>query len=382
MIDRAFVFRVVVLAVLIASASSGQVDETAPAEAAKPATLEQIGKWIKDLDSDRFIEREEATLKLMDAGQIAVKPLSTALPDSSLESVTRGIYVLRELALAPDVQTADASRGVLEKFAALEGTSLARLSTRTLDALDEIRQQRAISFLEAKGARIGTTYVQVGLAMMQNVFSVEIDDQWEGETKDLQRLAWLGDAQQVVLTGSKISDEVVGHVVSMSNLSIVTIKRAKMSDRGMADLKKLKNVQQLSVMYTPIGDASVEHLQAHRNASLLKLYGTEMTKQAADKLQAAMPACKIDYRHGAFLGIGCNPHPDGCAVAIIHPDSSAAKAGIRIDDVIVTYEGEKTVDFENLTKLIARNKAGDTVSMVIHRGEQELTKKITLGEWE
>ena len=48
---------------------------------------------------------------------------------------------------------------------------------------------------------------------------------------------------------------------------------------------------------------------------------------------------------------------------------------------LVKYNGEKVTDFEKLTQLIGANRVGDKVMVEILRGEEKLTKKLTLGEW-
>ena len=65
------------------------------------------------------------------------------------------------------------------------------------------------------------------------------------------------------------------------------------------------------------------------------------------------------------------------------PDHSGAPGfgGIRQGDILVKYDGKQVVDFENLTKVISENAGGDTVTMEILRGEEQLVKEVALGEW-
>lgn len=357
-------------------------DEPPAPDDAPKFSNKQIQQWVKDLDSDRFTSREKATLQLVAAGRAGIPQLVAALPGTNLEMVTRGVYVLRELALSEDLETAQAARLALEGIAKPRKSMLASRATATLARLDQIRQARAIEILEELGAKIGRGYTQIGAAIVSDLFTVEVGAEWKGNDKDLQRLQWLGDVDQITMIGPKISDESVRLASQMKNVTIVIIKRAKITNRAIAHLKNLENLEHIAIQYSPIDDMCVDHLKVHNRVGLLKLYGTEMSQMGAGKLAEAMPTTKVDFRHGAFLGIGCNVHPEGCQVAIIHPDSSAAKSDIRLNDVIVLYEGKRAPDFETLTKLIAANKAGDTVTMEILRGEEKLTKKITLGEWE
>ncbi|MCH7725153.1 MAG: PDZ domain-containing protein [Planctomycetes bacterium] len=356
-------------------------DAEAPPDKKPQPSTEQILKWVRDLDSDRFVHRETATKKLVDAGRAAIVPLTKHLPKTGLEVTTRGIFVLRELALDNDDETAEAARLALEKLSKPAGTSVARRASSTLAELDQMRQARAIQELKSLGAIIGTRYVQVGQAILPNVFSVQIGPNWNGKTEDLRRLRWLGDVQQIELSGPTVTDATLAHVGKMKNLTIVMIKRAKITNAGIAHLKSLSAVQYIAIFYCPVDDMSIAHLKVHERATLLKLYGTQISKDGAKRLKEAMANATIDHRDGAFLGVGAAVHPLGCSISIVQPDSSAAKAGLQVNDIIVKYDGEKVTDFQKLTQLIGANRAGEKVTIEVLRGEEKLTKKLTLGEW-
>jgi S1-C subfamily serine protease len=91
---------------------------------------------------------------------------------------------------------------------------------------------------------------------------------------------------------------------------------------------------------------------------------------------------EIDYRHGAFLGIGCQPGENGCVIYTVRPNTAADKGGLQIKDVIYEYGGKPVSDFEQLTAMIAENRAGDTVTVKVLRQGEKLEKRVTLGQWE
>jgi S1-C subfamily serine protease len=119
-----------------------------------------------------------------------------------------------------------------------------------------------------------------------------------------------------------------------------------------------------------------------KSASEIKVYGTAMSKQGAERLAEALTGAKVDHREGGFLGVGCQPHPLGCLVALVRPQTAAAKAGLTPGDVIIKYGGKATPDFERLTELISANRPGDTVALEYLRGSELLTREVTLGEWD
>ena len=85
----------------------------------------------------------------------AIEPLVAALVENNLEVTTRAIHVLRELALGLDLETEEAARAALEEIASPRGTAAARRARETLNALDLLRQDRALAELKQLGAVIG-----------------------------------------------------------------------------------------------------------------------------------------------------------------------------------------------------------------------------------
>ena len=72
--------------------------------------------------------------------------------------------------------------------------------------------------------------------------------------------------------------------------------------------------------------------------------------------------------------------PIGAYVATVEPYSGAEKAGIQVGDVIVAADGKTITTSDDLTEIRDQHKAGDTISMTIHRNGQEKTVEVTLTE--
>ena len=56
--------------------------------------------------------------------------------------------------------------------------------------------------------------------------------------------------------------------------------------------------------------------------------------------------------------------------------------GLAAGDVIVSFDNQKVFDFESLTKLIGKNRPGDTVTVEVLRAGKSVKKEIKLGAWE
>jgi len=81
----------------------------------------------------------------------------------------------------------------------------------------------------------------------------------------------------------------------------------------------------------------------------------------------------VDY--GALVVRGAAP--DEAAVV---EDSPAAKAGIQENDILLEINGEKITTSHPLSSVIASHRAGETVMVMLLRGEERLSIQVTLEE--
>ena len=70
---------------------------------------------------------------------------------------------------------------------------------------------------------------------------------------------------------------------------------------------------------------------------------------------------------------------NGARVDQVTTDSPAAKAGLQVGDVITAIDGTNIDQNHPLASLIQAKKPGDTVSLSVTRGNQNLTLSVTLG---
>lgn len=116
----------VVLPINVAVAS-----EDSPTQA--PADKDTIAKWIRQLDSNRFAERNEASSKLEAAGKAAMPAMSEAALGNSREVTLRVIDILKKHFNEGDEATKDAAKEALEKLAASDNQSTARRAKDVLN---------------------------------------------------------------------------------------------------------------------------------------------------------------------------------------------------------------------------------------------------------
>jgi serine protease Do len=83
-----------------------------------------------------------------------------------------------------------------------------------------------------------------------------------------------------------------------------------------------------------------------------------------------------------FLGVGVEkkwPDRPGLEVGNIVDGSAAQKAGLRTGDVLLKVNDRDMNEVDDLIMIINRHKVGDTLTLLILRGEEELTVSATLG---
>jgi serine protease Do len=76
------------------------------------------------------------------------------------------------------------------------------------------------------------------------------------------------------------------------------------------------------------------------------------------------------------------PDIRGAEVVVVQPDSPAARAGLRIGDVILKLNGQEIRNNTALTTGLAQYRPGDEVRLTIFRDRREREVTVTLGEFE
>lgn len=83
----------------------------------------------------------------------------------------------------------------------------------------------------------------------------------------------------------------------------------------------------------------------------------------------------VDEASASFYGL-----PVGAYVQEVTPGYCAEKAGLQVKDIIVAVGTHKVKNVSELTKALRKFKAGETTTLTVYRGGQELTLSITLDE--
>ena len=97
------------------------------------------------------------------------------------------------------------------------------------------------------------------------------------------------------------------------------------------------------------------------------------TGRAGLNIQAA----SVDPMVQAQLGLAID---HGALIRSVTSGGAAAKAGLQAGDVIVQIDNQEVDDSATLSDILVNKNPGDTVSVKIYRGNQQMAINVTLGE--
>lgn len=348
--------------------------ESKPAVAGRAPTQEEVEAWVRELDADRFLVRENATIRLSAAGTAAVAPLLRSLEGASLEASVRAILVLREIAKSADPEGSTVAESALRKVAAGETSSAVR-ARESLALLEKDREDQAIKSLRTLGAQIETW----GFLNEESPhLAVIIDEAWRGTEKDLLYLKRIPRARRLDLVGPKITDQFLGCLQYVPDLAVLTLRECAITDSGLERVRSLSFLEVLVVFYAPVTDDSVKYLAELKTLRQLFVYGTEMTDKGLEVLKGNTPGNEktaVDRRNGGLLGVaggaaGLEESP--CVLRSLDEKSAAALAGCQDNDIVVKIGDKRIRHFRDLQLAISSYRAGQVAKLLIVRGDSRI----------
>jgi hypothetical protein len=112
---------------------------------------------------------------------------------------------------------------------------------------------------------------------------------------DLAHLKGLEHLQELDLTKTGITSAGLVHVKDLTTLRRLFLTDTKVDDAGIANLKGMKSLELLGLSGTKIGDAGLVHLVELTELKSLFCLGTKVTDGGVEKLQKALPKCRIAH---------------------------------------------------------------------------------------
>jgi serine protease Do len=124
------------------------------------------------------------------------------------------------------------------------------------------------------------------------------------------------------------------------------------------------------------------------NAGLAFSIPSNIVKQAADQLR------EFGKIRRGWIGVSYQSVTDdiadsfgldrarGVLVANVVADGPAAKAGLKRNDIILSFAGTDVPDLRRFPRFVANARVGNTVDIVVWRGAKEVPLKLKIGEQE
>jgi hypothetical protein len=293
-----------------------------------PAEAGELQELIARLDSNRYLERERATQELLTVGAAALDPLLAAANSNLPEPADRAVWVLRKMSESTDRELALAA---LDRLVAVnDRPAVVQEATLARGRIYELACQESLAKL---GARMVVIDQLSPEQTPVRLVHVDLTDKWQGTADDLQCLTKLRDHHYFRIEGTAVGDDEVQVFAGMDGLA------------------------------------------------LLQIWKTKVTPTAVDAIKDRQPKAVIYVRRNALLGIQGASHEKGVLVTESRPNTGAANGGILKDDVIMLLDGKPVKDFDRLTAQIAQYEPGEEIEVTLLRGDQELTKRVTLSDW-
>ena len=329
---------IVVLVMLAPSAYVPAQQAGAPTSSQKPdkkpadgATIERL---IRQLGSDRFDKREEASKALLALGDAGLPALRKAQDDPDPEIRRRVDQLLRvqkqrraamrakawirfkklSCSIGSSTRTSDGIIGGIGLTEYVRDEDLVWLQwideleavqfsgARITDAgLVHLKKLSRLSILDFEGTKIGdaglphlkdldrllilglcgTEVSDAGLVELKALKSLvrldlgytRITDAGLAHLKDMKRLSWLD------ISHTQVSDAGLAKLKGLKLYSL-NLSGTQITDAGLAKLKSLKNLRYLGLSDTKVSDTGLEHLKSIRTLSMLRLNGTRVTERA------------------------------------------------------------------------------------------------------
>ena len=357
-----------------------QDDKTAE-QSASDDKSQQIEKLLRDLDSSSFADRQTAMIELASMGEIVIDPLSDRTRTASVEFQNRAMSVLHRLAVVSEVGSSEKAIAAIRKLSQSDSRSVAARAAKALDQLAPLIQARLEKQLENKNiAFYRSPYANRN--GNSPITGIAYTEKWQYEKADLDVISAFPNLIAVTLDHPQITNDDFLNVIQAANVKKIAIRQAKIDNQAFENVSQKTGLQRLDIYYCNLNDDVVQQFVKCKNLTTLKLIGTKVTDEGAKALRKNRPEEFLDYRKGGYLGVRYNRGSDSALLTGIEPNSAAEKAGLKINDTIISYNGNKIEKPEDLSRFISPASIKDEALIIVKRGDKELEFKVKLGRWD
>ena len=363
-------------------ALSGTFCVPATCQNKKADSAPRVAMLIGKLGGDRSIERHQAMDELIESGAAAVDKLMAAIPSGDLDFRIRAIKTIQSIGMSENDKDAFVAEQALLKLSDDVSDRIANMAEKSVNQMFAAKEVQALKHLQQKGVWVRQENEKIGTKYYYPLKTLVFDKKWKGNANDLAKIRYLRNHQAIEFVGKEFSDAVVDLLPTHCNALSIAFKDASVTNEMVSKLQKLKKLSRVIVHYSDqINPESMGEFKKLGSLSEIKLIGTGVTTIQKPKFEKSLPGVAVDIRKGGFLGIRYTNNAKTCKISTVVPESGAAKAGIKVGDVIVEYAGEKITSTDSLSKVISEQPVGKEVSVKVIRGKKTVELKVTLTRW-
>ena len=308
-------------------AQTVETNNPAPADPASVPTTQQVHDAIEQMRSPQFSVRQKSleTLQAVNAEQIEL--LSQAIQNSTENEVAQRCLELLERRYATDDRDSAVVHQASESLEAAAKSDRWFLAESARDSLERHWKRRVeIAMLELQKLGAGMSPNDPG-KLWENSDEYSGPFNRQGPTRD--------DHLKIFFDG-----------------------------HWKAELKGFELLRRLIPL------VSHDFMTGQSRVSVVLIDGHSQQQEEIAELKAIFGDTRVSARGAVCLGIAHQPQDasrSGVEVSDVMPDSSASKAAIQPEDVLMKFDGKPLKDFDELIELLKVFRPGDEVTFQIRR---------------
>jgi PDZ domain-containing protein len=146
-----------------------------------------------------------------------------------------------------------------------------------------------------------------------------------------------------------------------------------------AALEELRRVRDLQ---TKGHQDQIKAIEEQTEAAIRQVLTPDQLAKYDAQNQAQVDTFEVEAvpTNRGYLGVsGVDADGGGARLSQVFDKSAAAETGLKADDVILEFNGDKVANYGDLAKKIQANPVGTAVMLRVRRGDAEFFQAVTLG---
>jgi Leucine-rich repeat (LRR) protein len=230
-----------------------------------------LASAIDDLSSPRFSTRESATRRIRESGLEAIPLLKAAVAAGGLETVSRGMSILHHFHLEGDDQLSRSAFQAIRRNRELSPDEHSPQTAHTIRHLWLKWERKAKTLLKQRGAKNSQS----------NWIKITIDEDWNGDDRDLRLLHYVSNLGTLNASESSISDIGLEKLCHLPDLHTL---RVNVRGSGLVHLRHLPSLTFLSLKTSQLDEGVLAGLAGCERLQSLGLDDTNVTDADLEKL--------------------------------------------------------------------------------------------------